>query len=114
MYQLIVSKPISTCIWCEPNRKPGDVIWVRSMQAARQLLELGLCKWPDAGPQERAEFAPGEHKDGAPLEGVPPPLPKSSAGPQAGRLTGSQLSIPYGERKRLSASAAALVLPKRL
>lgn len=44
--QLEVVQPITASIYCEPNRKPGDVVWVTTEEAARALIEAGLCKLP--------------------------------------------------------------------
>lgn len=112
MYQLIIVKPLTSSIWCPPNRRPGDVVWVRSMAAARGLLEGGFARWPDVGPQERPEIVPAETKGAA--EVAPPEIRKSFAGRTAGRLTDSQSSSAHGQARLSSVSAAALVSPRRL
>lgn len=66
MYQLIITTNLTSCLWTEPNRKPGDVVWVRSMEAARHLLENGFARWPNnaEGPREIKPMEPTERKDG--------------------------------------------------
>ena len=102
MYQLIVVANIAACAWTEPNRKPGDVVWVRTEDAARHLVENGLCKWPAAGdgPREVKPMEPSERK--------------SFGDRMDGPSTDSPSSRESGPDKSLSASAAALVLPQRM
>lgn len=115
MYQLVVAQRIDSCAWCEPNQKPGNVIWVRDENAVRHLLENGLCRWPtdeDAkqyGPSQAKPFGPAEVKTaGADSR------PKFSGEAMAGRTIASPLSSRRGAAALSCASAAALVLPHRL
>jgi len=101
MYQLVVKRPIASSIWLEPNRKPGDVVWVRSLQAARTLIEGGFCSWHAEGPTQAAEAGPQETK-------------KSSLETQDGPSTDSATSNQSGAAGPLSASAQVLVSPHRL
>lgn len=101
MYQLVVVNPISSSIWTEPNRQPGDVIWVNSPEAARHLIEQGLCKWPESIAKEvQGEAGPSERK--------------SYGDRTVGPSTDSPSSNPRGPERLSSASAADLVLPERL
>src|SRR5687768_16213467 len=59
--QLVVVKGRTTTRWTEANLKPGDVVWVDE-EAARHLLENGICKWPEAGPKNAVLAGPGETK----------------------------------------------------
>lgn len=101
MYQLVMLQDLASCIWLEGNRKEGDVVWVRSMESARHLVEGGYCRWPktapsevqsDAGPTERKSF--GDRTDGP--------------------STDSPLSPENGSEKQSFASAAVLVPPRRV
>lgn len=42
--QLEVVANITASIYTPPNQKPGDVVWVTSDQAARHLIDHGLCR----------------------------------------------------------------------
>lgn len=100
-YQLIVVKPIAVSMWTEPNRQPGDVVWVNTMEAARHLLEAGLVRWPEGEtPREvQGEVVPQERK---------------SFGDRTGGPSTASLSLSArGPERSLSASAAALVPPHR-
>lgn len=44
MIQLEVIAKITSSIYVPPNQKPGDVVWVNSEKAARELIEGGYCK----------------------------------------------------------------------
>ncbi len=82
--QLEVTRRITSSIWLEPDRKPGDVVWVNEA-AARHLIEEGLCRYIGgaetraAGPSETAVTGPAEVKS------TEAPKKNPSAGPTAGR-----------------------------
>lgn len=101
MYQLEITQHLAASIYTEPNRKPGDLVWVKTEAAARHLLEAGLARWPlgtapsniqEGGPQERKSF--GDRTDGP--------------------STVSPLSKASGLATLASASVGALVRPQRL
>jgi hypothetical protein len=105
MYQLIVVTPRASSIWFGGVKNPGDVVWVRSLDAARHLLEHGICKWP--APKETKPAGPTEIKPAGPAE------KKFSADLTAGPSTGLRSSNAPGPEVLSSASAAALVPPQR-
>jgi hypothetical protein len=50
-----VARPVTSSIYIPPS-KPGDAVWVRSADAARFLIENGICEWPKkAAPPVAAE-----------------------------------------------------------
>lgn len=76
--QLEVTSRITSCSWCEPNKKPGDLIWV-SPSAAQHLIDAGLARYlqrkgytpsnqPDARPSNAALAAPREAPSAEPDE----------------------------------------------
>jgi len=99
LFQLIIVKPLQSSAWTEPNRKPGDVVWVRNLIAARHLIEAGFAKFPEAGPTETPEAGPSEKK----LLGER----------QNGRSTDSPVSTRSGSGAKLSLLAAGHRLTKR-
>ena len=105
MYQLICVRSFES-IWTGPQ-KAGDVVWVRTLDAARHLIEQGICKWP-APETEKKPIGPAFTKPAEPAE------KKSSAAPMAGPSTASASSSEPGPQKLSSASAAALVPAQRL
>lgn len=99
MIQLRVIKPIAASVWTEPNRKPGDVVWVRDMMAARHLIEAGMCAWLEGGPTVAQDAGPSS---------------KKYAGErQHGPSTDSPLSNQSGRAKRSSLLGAAQALTPR-
>lgn len=124
MYQLRVLRRITSSAHFEPNRRPGDVVWVRDEKAAEALIREGLCQWvgiPDAPPQVVAP-APAPAAESAPVvvregEAVIPvaetDAPKSVGDRTDGPSTVSPSSNESGLAILSSASAAALVSPER-
>lgn len=100
MYQLVVLKKIGSSLWTSGRNSPGDVIWVRSEEAARHLVESGLARWPVNEARQIKPMEPTERKSFANLMGT--------------RSTGLQSSKEHGPGKQSSALRAALVLPKRV
>lgn len=96
--QLIVLKPIGSSIYV-PRSNPGDVVWVKTEEAARHLIEHGLCALP---PENAQKPEPGDV------------LPKSAGEADPGRSTASPSSKERGPVRRWFASAAALVSPRRI
>ena len=79
------------------TKKQGDIVWVDE-KAARQLLENGICRfidWDKPAPDEVAQ------------------VPKSAGAVTAGHLIDLR-SLKESGPGVSSASAAALVLPKRV
>lgn len=66
MYQLIASVNLTSCAWAPPTEK-GGIVWVRTMDAARHLLENGLCEWPIVAPRAGGE-CPISKPDGWPVD----------------------------------------------
>ena len=97
----VVSRRVTT-MWTG-SVKQGDIVWVADEKAARHLLEHGICKFID-----------WKEKPAAPAEVAQEPAPKSAAAQTAGRLTDLQSSNRSWLDVLSSASAAALVLPKRI
>jgi len=102
MYQLIMQCDMHSSMWTEPNRVVGDVVWVKTLDAARHLVEGGFARWPagmamevqaDAGPTETKKLF-GDRTDGP-----------STVSPSSSR---------DGQERLSSASAAGLVLPHRV
>ena len=100
VFQLVVVKKLTSSPWTEPNRNPGDIVWVNTEEAARHLIENGLCEWPKSAPREVKPMEPSERK--------------SSGDRTGGPLTDSPSSSERGPEKLSSASAAVLVSPERL
>lgn len=104
--QLEVLKTITSCAYCPPNQKPGDVIWVTPAQATELIANklaryVGAGRGVVAGPSETPEAAPSEIKknhSGAPTDGPSIASPSSNGG---------------GKATRSSVSAGVLVLPHR-
>ena len=111
--QLEVVANITSSMWLEPNRKPGDVVWAPHEAAARQLIEGGLCRYLGggrAGPAETKPAGPSEAKPVGPSE-----VKKNRfGGPTAGPSTVSASLSPSGLARLSSASAGVLVLPHRI
>lgn len=109
--QLEVIQRCTSTQWTQGNLRPGDVVWVDE-NAARHLLENGICRYvggeekPVAGPIETPEAGPSEIKEAT--------VPKFVGDRTDGPTTVSQSSNAPGPGILSSASAAALVLPKRL
>ena len=66
--QLRVIRDISSCIYCAPA-KAGTLVWVTSEEAARHLIESGLCEWLNGsatrvvGPSETPRAGPSAVKE---------------------------------------------------
>lgn len=102
MYQLIIEKPVMSCIWFDGSKQPGDVVWVRTIEAARHLIEGGMARWPrEMASQVQEDVGPSETK-------------KFFGELMGGPSIGSPLLNPGGSAKLSSASAAALVSPHKI
>lgn len=100
MFQLVVLKKIDSSLWTEGRQVPGSIIWVRSAEAARHLVEGGLARWPQSAPSEIKPLEPSERK--------------SFANRMVGPSIGLQSSNARGPKRPLLVSQVALVLPKRV
>lgn len=101
MYQLVLLKSGVISQYFEPGKLAGDVVWVRSIEAAQHLIENHVAEWPKGAPREVQE-------DAAPAER------KSFGDRTAGPLTDSPSSSGPGKAILSSASAGALVSHHRL
>lgn len=104
--QLEILKNLASCAYCQPNQKPGNVVWVTPAQAT-EMIGNGLARYVGAsnavtvGPSEATEAGPSEIKK------------NHSDSPKDGPLTDSPSSNGGGKATPSSASAAALVRPHR-
>lgn len=101
MIQLIVAQRLTSSMYFEANRKPGDVVWVNTEAIARELIESGLCRLPVA-PQE------------APREERPAIEFRKSYGEAGLRSIVSPSSTAHGRVRLSRSSAAVLVSPQRI
>ena len=104
--QLIVVRALASSIWTSGNHVPGDVVWVRTEEAARHLIEGGFCKLPTGrdGQAGAKETKPAEVPETKKSFGEATIIP-STASPE---------SSEPGKTKLWYASAEALVSPQRM
>ncbi len=101
MIQLIVAQRLTSSMYFEANRKPGDVVWVNTEAIARDLIESGLCRLPVAPPEP--PIVPNEA-----------PAPRKSYGEAGHRSIASPSSSERGRARLSSSSAAALLSAHRI
>ena len=106
MIQLIVAQRLTSSMYFEANRRPGDVVWLNTEAIARYLIESGLCKLPVAPPEAPAS-APHEAKPAAPEF-------RKSVGEAGLRSIVSPSSTAHGRVRLSRSSAAVLVSPQRI
>lgn len=68
MFQLVVAQEIASSIYFPPNQKPGNVIWVRTRDVARHLVETGQCTWPKGTDAPIQPGKPMRRPDGWPVD----------------------------------------------
>jgi hypothetical protein len=107
--RLVIAKDRTSTMWTEANLAKGAMVWVPE-SVVEHLIENGICRWPEAAPQNSKPAGPSEIKE-LPQE---PERPKSSGEAQAGRATLSPSSSLSGAARLSSASAAALLSAKRI
>lgn len=103
--QLEVMVNLASCIWCAPC-KAGAIIWV-SPAAATEMINAKLARY--VGAKQAVSVGPSVTPEAGPTE-----VKKNrSGGPTDGRSTGSPSSTEHGTGPLSSASAGALVPPRR-